>query len=82
MLDSSLACFEIKAGPSALTSFQTDEGLKNTYLTVPAYYLVEWLAQNWWSFLYEPRIYFEVMQILEFRSRHWMGVPRNGFGSS
>lgn len=78
-LDSSLARFEIKAGQSALTSFQTDEGLKNTYLTVPAYYLVEWLAQNWWSFLYEPRKDDRSDADSEFRSRHWMGIPRNGF---
>jgi hypothetical protein len=79
LLDSSLARFEIKAGSAALTSFQTDEGLKNTYLTVPAYYLVEWLAQNWWSFLYEPRKDDRSDADSEFRSRHWMGVPRNGF---
>jgi hypothetical protein len=78
-LDSSLARFEIKAGSSALTSFLTDEGLKNTYLTVPAYYLVEWLAQNWWSFLYEPRKDDRSDADSEFRSRHWMGIPRNGF---
>lgn len=79
VLDSSLTRFEIKAGSSALTSFLTDEGLKNTHLTVPAYYLVEWLAQNWWSFLYEPRKDDRSDADLEFRSRHWMGIPRNGF---
>lgn len=78
-LDSSLVRFEIKAGSSALTSFLTDDGLKNTYLTVPAYYLVEWLAQNWWSFLYEPRKDDRSDADSEFRSRHWMGIPRNGF---
>jgi hypothetical protein len=79
VLDSSLARFEIKAGASALTSFLTDEGLKNTCLTVPAYYLVEWLAQHWWSFLYEPRKDDRSGADSEFRSRHWMGIPRNGF---
>jgi hypothetical protein len=48
-------------------------------LTVPAYYLVEWFAQNWWSFLYEPRKDDRSDADSEFRSRHWMGIPRNGF---
>jgi hypothetical protein len=55
LLDASIARFERKAGPLSVTSYQTDAGTKNTYLTIPAYHLVEWLAQNWWAFLYEPR---------------------------
>jgi hypothetical protein len=79
LLDSSLARFEMKAGPSSLTSFLADDGSKNTHLSIPAYYLVEWLAQNWWSFLYEPRKDDRSDADAEFRSRHWLGVPRNGF---
>lgn len=78
LLDSSLSRFEIKLGASALTAYLTDLGTKNTYLTVPAYYLVEWLAQNWWAFLYEPRKLDSTEADVEFRSRHWLGVPRQG----
>jgi hypothetical protein len=39
LLDSSVVRFEMKAGETALTAYQTDAGLNNTYLTVPAYYL-------------------------------------------
>jgi hypothetical protein len=79
LLDSSLTRFEMKAGASSLTSFLADNGTKNTHLTVPAYYLVEWLAHNWWSFLYEPRKDDRSDAEAEFRSRHWLGIPRNGF---
>jgi hypothetical protein len=79
LLDASLARFELKAGMSALTSYLTDEGIQNSYLTVPTYYFVEWLAQNWWSFLYEPRKDDRSDADSEFRSRHWLGVARNGF---
>jgi hypothetical protein len=79
LLDSSLTRFEVKAGASSLTSFLADDGSKNTHLTVPTYYLVEWLAQNWWSFLYEPRKDDRSDADSEFRSRHWLGIPRNGF---
>lgn len=79
LLDASLARFEIKAGPISLTAFQTDAGLAGSHLTLPTYHLVEWLAQNWWAFLYEPRKLDSSDAEAEFRTRHWMGVPRNGF---
>src|SRR5947209_1752408 len=79
LLDASLARFELKAGISALTSYLTDEGIKNSYLTIPTYHFVEWLAQNWWSFLYEPRKDDRSDADSEFRSRHWLGFARNGF---
>lgn len=79
VLDASLSRFEIKAGPICLTSYLRDDGSKNSFLTVPAYYLVEWLAQNWWAFLYEPRKDDRDGAAVEFRSRHWLGFPRNGF---
>lgn len=79
LLDSSLARFEIKAGEIPLTAYLTDAGIKNTFLTVPAYYLVEWLAQNWWAFLYEPKKVDRSESDDDYRSRHWLGRPRNGF---
>jgi hypothetical protein len=78
LLDASLSRFEIKVGESALTAFLTDVGTKNSYLTIPTYYLVEWLAQNWWAFLYEPRKLDRSEADAEFRSRHWLGIPRHG----
>jgi hypothetical protein len=78
-LDASIARFEMKAGTTSLTSFQTDDGTKGTHLTIPTYYLVEWLAQNWWAFLYEPRKLDSSEAEAEFRSRHWLGVARSGF---
>jgi hypothetical protein len=79
VLDASIARFEIKAGSTSLTSFQADAGTQGTHLTIPTYYLVEWLAQNWWAFLYEPRKLDSGEAEAEFRSRHWLGVARNGF---
>lgn len=79
LLDSSIARFELKAGPLSLTSYQTDAGTKNSHLTIPAYHMVEWLAQNWWAFLYEPRKLDSSDAEADFRSRHWLGVARHGF---
>jgi hypothetical protein len=79
LLDESLARFQMMVGEKSLTSYQTDMGDKNSYLNIPAYYLVEWLALNWWSFLYEPRKNDHEDMEQEFRSRHWLGTARNGF---
>lgn len=46
VLDASLARFEIKAGETCITSYMRDDGSKSSFLTIPSYYLVEWLAQN------------------------------------
>jgi hypothetical protein len=79
LLDGSLASFQILVGEKSLTAYQTEKGDKHSYLHVPTYYLVEWLAQNWWSFLYEPRKNDREDFEQDFRSRHWLGIARNGF---
>lgn len=79
LLDGSLARFQILVEEKSLTAYQTERGDKHSYLHVPTYYLVEWLAQNWWSFLYEPRKNDREEFEQDFRSRHWLGIARNGF---
>jgi hypothetical protein len=69
-LDASLARFQITLGAKSLTAYQTEKGDKHSYLHVPTYYLVEWLAQNWWSFLYEPRKNDREDFEQDYRSRH------------
>jgi hypothetical protein len=78
-LDESLARFQIMVGEKSITAYQTENGDKHSYLHVPTYYLVEWLALNWWAFLYEPRKNDRDDFEQDFRSRHWLGTPRNGF---
>jgi hypothetical protein len=79
LLDDSLARFQIAVGGKSVTAYQTDQGAKHSYLHVPTYYLAEWLAQNWWAFLYEPRKNDREEFEQEYRTRHWLGTARNGF---
>jgi hypothetical protein len=79
LLDESVARFQMMVGDKSITTYQTDRGVKNSHLHVPVYYLVEWLALNWWSFLYEPRKRDQEDVEPDFRSRHWLGTARNGF---
>lgn len=79
ILDASLVRFQMKVGEKALTTYQTEKGDTGSFLTIPTYYLIEWLALNWWSFLYEPRKIDDQNAERDFRSRHWFGFARNGF---
>lgn len=79
LLDQSVARLQMMVGDKSVTTYETEKGVKNPYLHVPVYYLVEWLALNWWSFLYEPRKFDREEAEHEFRSRHWIGTARNGF---
>jgi hypothetical protein len=79
LLDASLARFAIMVGGKSVTAYQTEKGDEHSYLHAPTYYLVEWLAQNWWSFLYEPRKNDREEAEQDYRTRHWLGTARNGF---
>ncbi len=79
LLDSSIARVEVVVGEKSITAYEADNGEKNSYLSIPVYHLVEWLALNWWAFLYEPRKLDREDAEQDFRSRHWLGAARNGF---
>jgi hypothetical protein len=79
LLDESIARLQMMVGDKSITTYQTEKGDKNSYLSIPVYHLVEWLALNWWSFLYEPRKLDREDAEQDFRSRHWLGTARNGF---
>lgn len=79
LLDESIARIQMMVADKSVTAYQTEKGDKNSHLTIPTYYLVEWLALNWWSFLYEPRKADQEDAEQDFRLRHWLGTARNGF---
>jgi hypothetical protein len=79
LIDESVGRFQMLLGDTSVTAYETEKGIKNSYLHVPVYFLVEWLALNWWSFLYEPRKFDREDAEHDFRARHWLGTARNGF---
>ena len=46
---------------------------------VPLYHLAEWVAENWWSLLFEPQKNEDSEAENAFRERHWLGTARRGF---
>lgn len=60
------------------TSFATQSGVRGERLEVPSYSIAEWMAENWWALLFEPKKTDIAEADLGFRSRHWVGTARDG----
>jgi hypothetical protein len=79
LLDASIGRLQMLVAGTSITSYQDDSGTKADHITVPLYHLVNWLAHNWWAFLYEPRKFEREEAEKDFRTRHWLGTAREGF---
>lgn len=69
----------IRVDNSWLTAFTTDRGDHGDHLELPCYLFAEWIADNWWTLLNEPRKTPEIDDDPGFRGRHWFGTARDGF---
>jgi hypothetical protein len=38
-----------------ITAFSAESEASSDHLELPTYYLAEWIAENWWAILWEPR---------------------------
>lgn len=83
-LDASLASLNILLDDKNLTAYRTSQGREFNSVRVPTYYLAEWMAENWWALLYEPRKKDDLDQALvpddeDFLDRHSMSAAEHGF---
>jgi hypothetical protein len=79
VLDASVGRMGIVVRDVPVTKYQRDKGDTADELNFPLYGIAEWVAQNWWSLLYEPKKIDQAEDDDDFRSRHWLGTARNGF---
>jgi hypothetical protein len=49
------------------------------HLEIPAYFLAEWIAENWWPLLWEPRKNEDAKDDPDFLSRHSILAAQHGF---
>jgi hypothetical protein len=54
-IDATLASLMVQLDEKNLTAYRTQQGRTHATLRVPTYYIGEWIAENWWPLLYEPR---------------------------
>ena len=77
-LDASVGRLKIEVGGVAATAYRSDKGDTGATVEIPLYDLVEWLASNWWSILFEPKKSEDSEIDTDFRFRHWLGSARKG----
>jgi hypothetical protein len=78
-LDATMCRLEISVNERPITEYLTSEGAKETELEVPSYYLAEWIAENWWALLHEPRKNDQESDDQDFLARHSLVAAQHGF---
>ena len=62
-----------------VTEFKDDKGVRSPHLEIPSYYVAEWIAENWWPLLWEPRKSEDDEPNPDFLSRHSLLTAQHGF---
>jgi hypothetical protein len=78
-LDATMAEIRFLVGDRNVSEFVEDAGHVCDHLEIPAYFLAEWIAENWWPLLWEPRKSEEGTDDAEFVSRHSILAAQHGF---
>jgi hypothetical protein len=77
--DTTMCKLTIEVGGSVVTEFVDRRERLSKHLEVPAYYLAEWIAENWWPLLWEPRKSEDDSDSPEFLARHSFLSAQHGF---
>lgn len=74
-----LCQFRIDLAGKNVSEYVDDHGQTEEHLEVPVYFVAEWIAQNWWPLLWEPRKSEEVANDEDYDLRHGIAAAQNGF---
>ena len=78
-LDATFCRLEVLINDQPITEYVTPERIREAHLEVPSYYLAEWIAENWWALLNEPRKSDERGDDPGFLARHSLVAAQHGF---
>jgi hypothetical protein len=78
-LDVTMAQLKLIVDGKNVTEFVETDGEKSDHLEIPVYYLAEWIAENWWPLLWEPRKSEDGADDAEFLARHSILAAQHGF---
>jgi len=79
-LSATFCKLEITLNGENVSAYETEGGVEHDHLEIPAYYLAEWIAENWWPLLWEPRKSEEAKdEDPDFRFRHLISTAGHGF---
>ncbi|MGY4294590.1 antitoxin component of MazEF toxin-antitoxin module [Bradyrhizobium sp. i1.4.4] len=77
--DATLARLLIRLGGRSVTEFKDHKGEVSQHIEIPAYFIAEWIAENWWPLLWEPRKSEDDEPNAAFLSRHSLLSAQHGF---
>ena len=77
--DSTLCSLLIEVNDRIVSEFVDGKGQSVKKLQIPVYYLAEWIAENWWPLLWEPRKSEIEADDSGFLSRHSMLTAQHGY---
>ena len=78
-IDTTLCKLLIKLGERNVTEYVDGDRVVHPCLEIPAYPLAEWIAENWWPLLWEPRKNEDDGDSAFFLSRHSFLSAQHGF---
>lgn len=78
-LDRTLGRIVMTIGDKIITKHRYYDETESDYLEIPAYFLAEWIAENWWPLLWEPRKSEDVGDDPDFLDRHCILAAQHGF---
>ena len=78
-VDLSFCRLQIIVGGKNVTQYTSEHTVGDDHLEIPSYFLAEWLAENWWALLWEPRKNEDTADHPDFLARHSFLTAQHGF---
>jgi hypothetical protein len=79
-IDATFCALRLVINDQNVTSYSTSIGGEEDHVEIPAYYLSEWIAENWWPLLWEPRKTEDSdAEDRDYRFRHSIRTAEHGF---
>jgi len=78
-LEATFCQLSIAVDDKNVCEFTDDAGASHDQLEIPAYFLAEWMAENWWPLLWEPRKSEDAPEEPQFVARHSILAAQHGF---
>ena len=78
-IDQTLSKLIMTVGDRVVTEYRSEYLPQSEHLEIPAYYLAEWIAGNWWPLLWEPRKNEDIGDDQDFLDRHCVLAAQHGF---
>jgi hypothetical protein len=78
-IDQTLSKIIMTVGDHVVTEYRSEYWPQSEHLEIPAYYLAEWISENWWPLLWEPRKNEDIGDDQDFLDRHCILAAQHGF---